>query len=187
MAESRDSEDIFWVDPPLRGILPLDNFHCARSLAKRIRTGRYTPAINTAFDRVIKGCAARPETWLNAQLFKAYRSLHSEGIAHAVECWEGEKLIGGVYGVALGGAFFAESKFHTKPDASKMALFWLIQHLRSCGFTLLDVQFVTPHLERLGAQEITRAEYHQKLRLALAQRVIFKNDIQDVLGGLGLK
>jgi leucyl/phenylalanyl-tRNA--protein transferase len=183
MAESRDSDSFFWVDPDIRGIIPLDRFHCSRSLAKKIRSSLYHPQLNTAFDQVIAGCAARSETWISEPLAAIYKDLHKRGAAHSVECWQDKQLIGGLYGVASGGAFFAESKFHIKADASKMALYWLVQHLRHAGFTLLDIQFVTPHLETLGAVKIPRAMYLKNLATALRKRTAFGQEYHAFEGG----
>lgn len=167
MSENRDDPDIFWVDPIRRGIFPLDTFHISRSLAKRIRRGGYTVSLNADFEGVLDGCADRDETWINAQIRALYMALYERGEAHSLEVWDRDKLIGGVYGVTLGGAFFGESMFSRKTDASKIALAYLIEHLRRCGFTLFDTQFVTDHLISLGAIEIPRADYHKMLTWAL--------------------
>ncbi|NIZ14536.1 leucyl/phenylalanyl-tRNA--protein transferase [Phaeobacter sp. HF9A] len=167
MAESRDDPEIFWVDPKRRGILPLDGFHISRSLAKTIRRGGYSIAINTDFSGVVQGCAAREETWINEEIFDRYLELHSMGYAHSLEVWEGAALIGGVYGVSLGAAFFGESMFSRRRDASKIALAYLVDRLNDGGFLLCDTQFITPHLASLGGQEIPRGRYRQKLAEAL--------------------
>ncbi len=167
MSENRDDPDIFWVDPIRRGIFPLDSFHISRSLAKRIRRGGYTVSLNADFEGVLDGCADRDETWINAQIRALYMALYDRGEAHSLEVWDRDSLIGGVYGVTLGGAFFGESMFSRKTDASKIALAYLIEHLRRCGFTLFDTQFVTDHLISLGAIEIPRADYHKMLTWAL--------------------
>ncbi len=167
MSENRDDPDIFWVDPIRRGIFPLDSFHISRSLAKRIRRGGYTVSLNADFEGVLDGCADRDETWINAQIRALYMALYDRGEAHSLEVWDRDSLIGGVYGVTLGGAFFGESMFSRKTDASKIALAFLIEHLRRCGFTLFDTQFVTDHLVSLGAIEIPRADYHKMLTWAL--------------------
>lgn len=167
MSENRDDPDIFWVDPIRRGIFPLDSFHISRSLAKRIRRGGYTVSLNADFEGVLDGCADREETWINAQIRALYMALYARGEAHSLEVWDRDELIGGVYGVTLGGAFFGESMFSRKTDASKIALAYLIEHLRRCGFTLFDTQFVTDHLISLGAIEIPRADYHKMLTWAL--------------------
>jgi leucyl/phenylalanyl-tRNA--protein transferase len=167
MSENRDDPDIFWVDPIRRGIFPLDTFHISRSLAKRIRRGGYTVSLNADFEGVLDGCADREETWINAQIRALYMALYDRGEAHSLEVWDRDELIGGVYGVTLGGAFFGESMFSRATDASKIALAFLIEHLRRCGFTLFDTQFVTDHLISLGAIEIPRADYHKMLTWAL--------------------
>ncbi len=167
MSENRDDPDIFWVDPIRRGIFPLDSFHISRSLAKRIRRGGYTVSLNADFEGVLEGCADREETWINAQIHALYMALHARGEAHSLEVWDRDELVGGVYGVTLGGAFFGESMFSRRTDASKIALAYLIEHLRRCGCTLFDTQFVTDHLISLGAIEIPRADYHKMLTWAL--------------------
>lgn len=173
MAESRDDPEIHWVDPRRRGIFPLDRFHISRSLRRRILRADYTVSVDTAFQAVVEGCSDRPETWINPQIFALYRSLYETGYAHSLEVWEGAELIGGVYGVTLGAAFFGESMFSRRTDASKIALAWLVHRLRSGGYRLFDTQFLTPHLASLGAQEITRGDYHKRLRAALEQPAQF--------------
>lgn len=170
MAEGRDDPEVFWVDPRLRGIFPLDGFHISRSLARTIRRTPYQVTLNRDFAGTVIGCAEREETWINEPIFSLYEQLHRMGHAHSLELWEGNELVGGVYGVTLGGAFFGESMFSRRRDASKIALAYLVTHLRGCGFTLFDTQFLTPHLASLGAVEIPRAEYHQLLRHALEVR-----------------
>ncbi|NDW53521.1 leucyl/phenylalanyl-tRNA--protein transferase [Aliiroseovarius sp. PrR006] len=167
MAEGRDDPEVFWVDPKLRGIFPLDGFHISRSLARTIQRSPFQVTLNRDFAGTVAGCADRDETWINDTIFALYEQLHKMGHAHSLELWEGDALIGGVYGVTLGGAFFGESMFSRRRDASKIALAYLVAHLRACGFTLFDTQFLTPHLASLGAVEIPRAEYHQLLRHAL--------------------
>jgi leucyl/phenylalanyl-tRNA--protein transferase len=167
MAEHRDDPDIFWVDPRRRGILPLDGFHISRSLARTLRRDSFSVTLNSAFEAVIDGCADRAETWINAEIRGLYSTLHARGDAHSLEVWEGVDLVGGVYGVALGGVFCGESMFSRRTDASKVALAWLVAHLNFCGFTLFDTQFITPHLASLGGREIPRAEYHTRLAIAL--------------------
>lgn len=173
MAESRDDPTIRWIDPRHRGILPLEGFHLSRSLARRIRRADWQVTIDRAFRTVVESCADRDETWINAPILSLYTDLHRMGFAHSLEVWEGESLVGGVYGVALGGAFFGESMFSRRTDASKLALAYLVHRLRGCGFSLLDTQFLTPHLASLGGVEITRASYQRRLKRALAQRVSF--------------
>lgn len=167
MAEGRDDPEVFWVDPKLRGIFPLDGFHISRSLARTIRRTPFQVTLNRDFAGTVAGCADRDETWINDTIFALYEQLHRMGHAHSLELWEGDALIGGVYGVTLGGAFFGESMFSRRRDASKIALAYLVTHLRACGFTLFDTQFLTPHLASLGAVEIPRAAYQQLLRIAL--------------------
>ena len=173
MAESRDDAEIHWVDPRRRGIFPLDNFHISRSLAAHIRRINCTVRTNTDFAGVVAACADRPETWINAEITSLYLALHQMGHAHSLEVWSGDDLIGGVYGVTLGSAFFGESMFSRRPNASKTALAYLVHRLRAGGFTLFDTQFLTPHLASLGAVEITRTEYQRRLALALTQSATF--------------
>ncbi|RKT34832.1 leucyl/phenylalanyl-tRNA--protein transferase [Roseovarius halotolerans] len=168
MSEHRDDPEIFWVDPHFRGILPLDGIHVSRSLARRIRRGGYTVTLDSDFSGVLDACADRAETWINAEIRRLYVALHRMGRAHSLEIWQDGELAGGVYGVVLGSAFFGESMFSRRRDGSKLALVHLCDHLRSCGFTLFDTQFITPHLASMGAIEITRAAYRAHLRNALA-------------------
>lgn len=168
MAEHRNDPEVFWVEPRRRGIIPLDGFHISRSLARRIRQGRYEVTIDTAFDAVMDACADRPETWINDQIRSLYSQLHTMGHAHSLEVWQDGQLSGGVYGIAIGAAFFGESMFSRRRDASKVALAWLVDRLKRAGFILLDTQFITPHLASLGAIEIPRAEYRRQLDEALA-------------------
>jgi leucyl/phenylalanyl-tRNA--protein transferase len=168
MAESRGRREVFWVDPKRRGILPLQEFHISRSLRRRLRHWPCTIRTDTDFDGVVAACADRGETWISPPIRAAYLALHRAGFAHALEVWEGAALVGGVYGVALGAAFFGESMFSRRTDASKVALAYLVDRLRQGGFRLFDVQFLTPHLASLGAVEISRAEYHRRLGEALA-------------------
>lgn len=173
MAEHRDDPDVFWVDPKLRGILPLDGFHVSRSLARRMRRGGFQVTLNRDFAGVVTACADRDVTWINDTIFDLYLQLHDNGFAHSLELWDGPRLIGGVYGVTLGAAFFGESMFSRATDASKIALAYLVDHLRATGFTLFDTQFITPHLATLGAVEIPRASYHKKLTKALNSKADF--------------
>ncbi len=167
MSESRDNPEIFWVDPQMRGVIPLGGLHISRSLAREIRAERFQVHINRDFAGTVMGCADREETWINAQIFDLYQQLHLAGFAHSVEVWDGTDLVGGVYGVALGAAFFGESMFSRRPNTSKIALAYLVNRLRYGGFQLFDTQFVTDHLISLGAVEIPRAEYRKKLERAL--------------------
>jgi leucyl/phenylalanyl-tRNA--protein transferase len=164
MAESRDSRALHWLDPEFRGVLPLDGFHLPRSLSKTLRSDRFTVTANRAFAATIAGCAAaranRPDTWINQEIERLFTELHQLGFAHSVETWLNGTLVGGLYGAALGGAFFGESMFSLATDASKVALAHLVVRLRLGGFSLLDTQFITAHLARFGAVEIPRADYH---------------------------
>ena len=173
MSEGRDDPELFWVDPRERGILPLEGFHISRSLARRIRQAPFDIHINTDFAGVVEGCADRDETWINAEIFELYQQLHATGHAHSLELWEGDALVGGVYGVALGAAFFGESMFSRRRDASKIALAYLVSRLRFGGFELFDTQFVTDHLQSLGAVEISRAAYRSRLAEALQKPANF--------------
>ena len=173
MAEHRDDPEIFWVDPRRRGVFPLDGFHISRSLSRAMRRTRFTITTNTAFNDVVTGCADRADTWINAEIFNLYAQLHTLGHAHALEVWEDDMLVGGVYGVTLGRAFFGESMFSRRDNASKIALACLVDRLNRGGFTLFDTQFLTPHLASLGAQEITRAAYHARLEMALMKTADF--------------
>jgi leucyl/phenylalanyl-tRNA--protein transferase len=168
MAESADDPALFWVDPRYRGILPLDGFHVPRRLRRTVRQGRFEMSCDTDFAGVMRGCAgARPETWINAQIFRIYGALHEQGLAHSVEARQEGRLVGGLYGVAIGGAFFGESMFSLATDASKVALVHLVAILRRGGFVLLDTQFLTDHLGQFGTIEIPRAEYRRRLAAAL--------------------
>jgi leucyl/phenylalanyl-tRNA--protein transferase len=173
MAEHRDDAEIFWVDPRRRGIIPLDGFRISRSLARRMRKGQATITIDTDFEGVVDGCADRAETWINAEIRRHYIALHHRGRAHSLEVWDGAALVGGVYGVTLGAAFFGESMFSRRTDASKIALAYLVDRLRRAGFVLFDTQFLTAHLASLGGIEIPRAEYHKRLKLALSRSADF--------------
>ena len=173
MAAGREATEISWVDPKWRTIFPMERFHVSRSLARRIRRGDRRVTFDAAFAQVVEGCADRAETWINAEIFATYAALHAQGHAHSAEVWEEDRLIGGVYGVALGGAFFGESMFSRAVDGSKMALAFLICHLRKRGFTLFDTQFMTAHLKSLGAEEIPRAEYQRRLGSAIRLDVRF--------------
>ncbi len=167
MAEGRDDPAIHWIDPRQRGILPLDGFHLSRSLARRIRRCGWTVTADRDFAGVLDGCADRPETWINAPIRALYLALFDTGFAHSLEIRDGAALVGGVYGVCLGTAFFGESMFSRRTDASKVALAWLVHRLRAGGFTLFDTQFLTPHLASLGGIEIPRADYRRRLAAAL--------------------
>ena len=173
MAESSDNHELFWLDPQHRGIFELDKFHISHSLARRIKQGAFEIKVNTAFMDVVAGCADREETWINAPLLRLYDELHQTGYAHCLEVWQDNQLVGGVYGLAIGGAFFGESMFSRRTDASKIALAYLVDRLRLGGFCLFDTQFITPHLASLGAVEIPRSVYHSRLEQAIKQSADF--------------
>lgn len=177
MAERHDSPDVYWIDPDFRGVLPLDEFHLPRRLARTVRSGLYEVRVDHDFVGTIKGCAKRTykrrDTWINAPLVRIFSELHHRGHAHSVETWRDERLVGGLYGVAIGAVFFGESMFSTERDASKVALVALIERLKRGGFALLDTQFVTAHLRRFGAIEIPRADYLTRLSAALSRRASF--------------
>lgn len=172
MADDRDAPDIYWVEPRNRGILPLDRFHLSRSLRKVIRSERFETTFNRAFPDVLSACAEatedRPGTWINSQIEEAVLRLHGLGHAHSIETWFEGRLVGGLYGISLGRAFFGESMFSRMTDASKVALAHLVARLRAGGFTLLDCQFQTPHLQSMGAIEISRDDYSVALSAALS-------------------
>lgn len=167
MAESAASDELFWVDPQRRGVLPLDGLHVPRRLARSFLADDFEIRVDGDFTAVVLACAERPETWINGRILRLYRDLHRAGYAHSVEIWQEGALAGGLYGVALGAAFFGESMFSRRRDASKLALIALVARLNAGGFRLLDTQFVTPHLARLGAVEITRSAYHRLLDPAI--------------------
>lgn len=167
MSEGRDDPRVFWVDPEQRGVLPLDGFHLSRSLRRAILRHPYELTLDIAFEDVVRGCADREETWINDTIFRGYFALHRLGYAHSIEAWEGDRLVGGVYGVTLGRAFFGESMFSAETDASKIALATLVAHLRQTGYVLFDTQFITGHLASLGAVEVSRDAYRAMLAEAL--------------------
>jgi leucyl/phenylalanyl-tRNA--protein transferase len=167
MADSRDADELFWVEPRNRAIIPLDKFRVSRSLRRTIRSGKFSVTRDRDFAGVIAGCADRKETWINAELERAMLALHGSGHAHSIEIWQAGALAGGVYGVKLGRAFFGESMFSRVRDASKVALAWLVARLRVGNFTLLDCQFMTEHLASLGAVSVTRETYVALLGAAL--------------------
>jgi leucyl/phenylalanyl-tRNA--protein transferase len=191
MAEAADDPELFWVDPTHRGIIPLDGFHVPRRLARVLRQNRFQIRCDTAFGAVMQGCGEasdkRPNTWINDEILRLYAALFARGNAHSIECWQGEELVGGLYGVSLGGAFFGESMFSRATDASKVALVGLVARLRAGGFRLLDTQFLTPHLAQFGGIEISRARYHRLLADALRQRAGFPRVLPgDGEGGEGV-
>ena len=173
MAEGRDDPEIHWVDPRRRGILPLDGFHISRSLARRLRSGAFTVTADRAFTQVVEACAEREETWISHRIQALYEGLHALGHAHSVEVWAENRLVGGVYGVTLGAAFFGESMFSRVTDASKVALAHAVGGLQANGFRLFDTQVLTPHLASLGGIEIPRADYHKILAEALQHEARF--------------
>jgi len=194
MAESAGDPELFWVDPTRRGIIPLDAFHVPRRLQRVLRGDRLRVRCDTQFEAVMRGCAeasdTRPTTWINDEIVQLYSALFARGAAHSVECWHDEELVGGLYGVSLGAAFFGESMFSRMTDASKVALVHLVTRLRLGGYRLLDTQFLTPHLAQFGGVEVTRARYHRMLAEALRYRAVFPRDLPGDLpegdtGGAG--
>jgi len=184
MAEGRDHPELHWIDPELRGVLPLDGFHLPRKLRRRVRRKDFDVRCDTAFAEVVRRCAEpntdRPDTWINPAIEKLYVELHEASFAHSVECWAGDDLVGGLYGVALGAAFFGESMFSRETDASKIALAHLVMRLQKGGYRLLDTQFATPHLERFGVIEIPRDTYRTQLSEALTTHASFPKNISDL-------
>ena len=184
MAEGRDDAEVFWVDPQRRGVLPLHGFHMSRSLARAMRRSDWTVRLDQDFAGVVDGCADRVDTWINDEIRRLYLGLHRRGNAHSFELWDGEALIGGVYGVVLGAAFFGESMFSRRTNASKMALAVAVDHLSRGGFTLFDTQFLTAHLASLGGIEVSRAKYRQDLAKARDRTALFlpaPPTLQDVV------
>lgn len=177
MAERRADPTLYWVSPEKRGVIPLDTFHVPHRLARTVRSGRFTVTADQAFSDVMQACAApapgREETWINGEILRLYTALHSSGHAHSIECWQAGELVGGLYGVRLGAAFFGESMFSRVRDASKVALVHLVEGLKRGGFALLDTQFITAHLARFGAVEIPRDQYLLKLANALNREALW--------------
>ena len=173
MAEHREDARVIWIEPEKRGILPLDVFHVPHSLRRIIRKEIFEIRTDAAFREVMLNCANREETWINDQILDAYCKLFDLGLAHSVECWRENKLVGGLYGVSLGGAFFGESMFSKETNASKVALCALAERLKEKGFSLLDTQFLTPHLARFGGIEIPKEEYRKLLKQALKIKTVF--------------
>jgi leucyl/phenylalanyl-tRNA--protein transferase len=171
MAESADDPEIFWVEPDIRGVLPLDDFHVSKSLAKTVRRKPFDVRFDHDFDAIIAACGeetlGRPSTWINQTIKGLYSTLHKMGHAHTVEAWDGDQLVGGLYGVSLGSAFFGESMFSRRTDASKICLVHLVEHLREKGFTLLDTQFTTEHLKTFGAIDVPKDDYEHMLAAAM--------------------
>ena len=177
MAETRSDEEVFWVDPEIRGVLELDHFHISRSLHRTIRSNRFTISVNREFRNVINSCSEfspkRKDTWINSQILNVFCQLHELGYAHSIECWNNKKLVGGLYGLSLGAAFFGESMFSKESNTSKIAFVHLVDRLKQGNFTLLDTQFVTPHLKSLGVKEMPRGLYLDKLRDAIQREANF--------------
>lgn len=173
MAESADDPEIFWVQPDMRGIVPLNDFHVSKSLAKAIRKHPFEIRVDTAFAEVMRKCGEsvedRPTTWINSTILSLYTALHQMGHAHSVEAWEGDELIGGLYGVSLGAAFFGESMFSRRTNASKICLVHLVERLKANHFRLLDTQFTTEHLKTFGAIDIPKAQYEILLTDAVSR------------------
>lgn len=183
MAESRHDQELFWVDPEHRGIIPIDRFHVPRRLRRTVRAAPFEIRCDTAFADVMRACAepaaGRPDSWINEEIVRAYTELHRLGHAHSVECWRDDVLVGGLYGVSLGAGFFGESMFSRATDASKIALVHLVARLRAGGYTLLDTQFITKHLQQFGSIEVPRDAYHRMLAEALSRQARFVHDIDD--------
>ncbi|MCQ4161171.1 leucyl/phenylalanyl-tRNA--protein transferase [Roseomonas sp. GC11] len=184
MAESREGRRLYWLDPELRGILPLEGFHLPRRLLRTVLNGPYTVTVDRAFPAVIAGCAApapgREDSWINPEIETLFTTLFAMGHGHSVETWQEGELVGGLYGVALGGAFFGESMFSRARDASKVALVHLVARLRLGGFSLLDTQFITTHLSQFGATEIPRAAYKQRLAEAMTEDALWLPEPADL-------
>lgn len=174
MSESEEADDVFWVRPEMRGIIPLDGFKISKSLRKRLKNNPFQIKVDTDFAAIIDGCAHdgtdRDSTWINATIRRLYGELFERGHCHTVEVWQGAELVGGLYGLAIGGAFFGESMFHRRTDASKVALAHLVERLNAGGFVLLDTQFITAHLASMGGTEIPQDTYEHMLAFALDQR-----------------
>ncbi len=162
-----ETGQIHWFNPDPRAVIPIGQFHVSKSMNKFLKTHPYQLSLDSDFTGVMQGCAARKDTWITPEFHQAYNEMHRLGMAHSSEVWEGEELVGGVYGVSIGAAFFAESMFHRRTNTSKLALWHLTQHLAKCGYILLEVQFITPHLKSLGAIEIASEEYLRQLKRAV--------------------
>ena len=185
MSENHNDPNIYWINPKKRGVIPIDKFKISKSLKKEVKKNFFKITFNKSFGEVIKHCAKktneRPSTWINKKIINVYSSLHRLGHAHSVEVWLKKKLVGGLYGVSLGSAFFGESMFSLVPNASKISLVYLITHLKIKKFTLLDTQFINPHLKTLGAIEITREKYLRLLSDALKKRSNFRKKVPKSL------
>ena len=173
MSDPQDGDEIYWYDPEQRGVMPLDGFHLSKSLAKTIRKSYWQIEVDRDFPAVLRACADRPETWISPKIMALYEALHRMGFAHSVEVYEQDQLVGGLYGVSLGAAFFGESMFSYRTDASKLALAYLVHRLRAGGYQLLDMQYLTDHLARLGGIEISRRDYRKMLKAALSREASF--------------
>ena len=182
MAESRDAADVFWVSPERRGLFPIGGFHISRSLARSLRSGRFSATFDRDFLGVVMGCADRAETWINPPILSVYRALHARGEAHSVEVWAEDRLVGGVFGIRIGAVFFGESMFSRETDASKVALAVLHDRLVQGGFRLFDTQFLTPHLASLGAVEVPRGVYLRQLAQAVQAQARFTTEPADLYG-----
>ena len=189
MAETADDPELFWVDPERRGVLPLDGFHVPRRLRRIVRQDRFEVRVDSDFAATLKACAEatekRPNTWINGEIVRLYTALHARDAAHSVECWQDGALVGGLYGVSIGSAFFGESMFSRVADASKVALVHLVALMRSSGYRLLDLQFVTEHLAQFGAIEVPRAYYRRLLAQALGYRCVFPRGFAGAGSGGG--
>ncbi|MGE0152541.1 MAG: leucyl/phenylalanyl-tRNA--protein transferase [Reyranellaceae bacterium] len=191
MAERRDDPTLYWIDPDQRAILPLDGFHLSRRLARTVRANRFEIRCDTAFAEVMRACAEstqeRRETWINEPILQLYTALFHRGHAHSVEAWREGQLVGGLYGVSLGGAFFGESMFSRQTDASKVALVHLVARLKAGGYVLLDCQFMTEHLRQFGVVEISREDYRRRLARALRVEAEFQRDLMGAAESLVLQ
>ena len=189
MSDDRDAEEVYWIEPKRRAIMPLHGFHMSHSLARTIRRERFRVTANRDFGGIVSLCAQaaedRPSTWINREIEQTYRHLHDIGFAHSIEVWDGDELVGGLYGVALGQAFFGESMVSRRTDASKVALAWLTARMRFSGFTLLDCQFMTEHLRSLGAIEISQKDYLALLAGALGEVPLGAGRSSALAGGSG--
>jgi leucyl/phenylalanyl-tRNA--protein transferase len=187
MAENRNAEEVLWIRPHERGIIPLESFHVPRRLARVIRSDRFRVTFDRAFADVIRGCAEsqpdRRETWINGAIIEVFETLYGRGLAHSVEVWQGDRVVGGLYGLAIAGAFFAESKFSREKDASKVALVHLAARLKAGGFKLLDAQFPNPHLDQFGAVVVTEERFQQLLSQALTANADFYSPDLPAGGG----
>lgn len=181
MARNRQDRKLYWIDPDQRGVIPLDGFHVSKSLRRTLRRGVFEVRVDTAFQAVMRKCAEptpeRPDTWINEEIVRLFVELHDLGMAHSVETWAGAELVGGLYGLSLGAAFFGESMFSRATDASKVAMVHLVARLKAGGYELLDTQFVTEHLQRFGAVEVPRHDYLRRLARAVDKRAVFQPQV----------